>query len=582
MALDGAYLHHIKKEIEDKLIDGRVDKVYQPSRDELIVVIRTREAHYKLLLCARPDTARIHITQYSPENPKQPPMLCMLLRKRLQGGKLISVSQTGLERVLSLKFLCTNELGDKVEITLVAEIMGKHSNIIIVGQDGKIIDALKRVDAEMSSERLVFPGLIYREPPKQDKLCILETDSQTIVQKIKEVPKAMSLSKALMQVLQGISPIVSREIEHISGRGEEVVKLNNYQENRLLKELDKLRECVANSSGNPFTIVDKKPIDFSFMEINQYSTAAQIRKEESFSALLDRYYQERDKIERMRAKSSDILKLLANRSERISRKINNQMAELLNTEKKDEKRIFADLINGNLYAIEKGMEKVMLINYFDEEMKEIEVKLDPALNPAENAQKYYKAYRKAKTAQVKLNEQIELGKNEIDYIESLFYSLTQAETEQDLSEIRAELVQANYIKAQKQNKNKRPVKEQISKPLKFELSTGFTVYVGKNNKQNDKLTLKDADRNDYWFHTKDIHGSHTVLETKGKEPDERTLYEAAVLAARHSKAKNSQSVPVDYTKVRYVSKPNGAKLGMVIYVKQKTLFVNPQDEFSAE
>lgn len=578
MALDGAYLHHIKNELEQKLIDGRVDKIYQPNRDELMLTIRTRQDSYKLLLSARPDTARIHITKSSLENPKQPPMLCMLLRKRLQSGKLTAITQKGLERALNFEFLCTNELGDKVKLILSIEVMGKHSNIILSDEDGKIIDALKRVDAEMSSERLIFPGLIYRDPPVQDKLCILDIDSKIIVEKIKNNEKSMRLNKALMSILQGISPIVSRELEHIVGRGEEVITLNNYQENRLVKALDELRENIKNSSGNPYTIITDKPIDFSFMEIKQYGTMAQIRPEETFSSLLDRYYEERDKNNRMKAKSSDILKLLANRSDRLSRKINNQRGELESSAKKEEKRIMADLINGSLHSIPKGAEKVKIINYFDENMDEIEIKLDPSLSPAQNAQKYYKDYRKSKTAEVKLKEQIDLGQTELEYLETLFYTLTEADSEQDLNEIRSELRDGGYIKVQKVAKNKKPVKEQLSKPLEFKTSTGFRVLVGKNNKQNDKLTLKDADRNDYWFHTKDIPGSHTVLMTGGKEPDQRTLFEAAILAARHSKAKNSQTVPVDYTKVRNVSKPSGGKPGMVIYVKQRTLFVDPMEE----
>ncbi len=572
MALDGAFLHHIKHELEEKLLETRVEKIYQPNRDELVLNMRGREGAYKLLLCARPDTARIHITSHALENPKQPPMLCMLLRKRLQTGKLISITQDGLERVLKLEFLCTNELGDKVKLFLIMEIMGKHSNIILVDDEMKIIDALKRVDADMSSERFLLPGFLYRDAPKQDKLCILDKDSKTIIDKVKVLN--MGLSKALMNTLQGISPIVSRELEHISGRGQEVGSLNNYQENRLINALDSLRETVKNITGTPNMIITEKPLDFSFLDILQYGNVAKIRKEQSFSAVLDNFYYERDMAQRIKVKSSDILKILINRNERLSRKLNNQRIEFEDTSKKEQKKICGDLINANLYQIEKGASLVKLVNYFDEDMKELEIKLDPALTASQNAQKYYKEYRKAKTAEVKLKEQIKLGQDELIYIDSLFYSLTQATTEEDLNEIRAEMRESGYLKADiKQNKKK----ENISKPLSFTTSTGFTVLVGKNNKQNDKLTLKDANRNDIWLHTKNIQGSHAVIVTEGIEPDEKTLYEAAVLAAIHSKAKNSQSVPVDYTKVRYVSKPSGAKLGMVIYVNQKTLYVDPQD-----
>lgn len=571
MALDGVYLRHIKSELEQKLIGGRVDKVYQPTRDELVLAIRTREGNFKLLLCARPDTARLHLTKIALENPKQPPMLCMLLRKRLQSAKLMEIRQDGLERALYFVFEATNELGDKVKISLVIEVMGKHSNIIIVNEEGKVIDALKRVDAQMSAERMIFPGLLYRNAPKQDKVCILDITSNEVLDKIKSLPKSMYLNKALMSILQGVSPIVAREIEHISGRGKELVttEMTNYDENRLLKALDELRETVKNISGKPYTVITNKPSDFSFMEINQYGSMAQVKKNDSFSQLLDNYYAERDRIERMRVKSSDILKILSNRSERLARKINNQKIELENCDKKEEKRICADLLNASLYAVKTGDKSVKLINYFDPNMSEVKIKLDPALNPSQNAQKYYKEYRKAKTAEVMLAEQIELAFEELEYVDTVFYSLTQATTTEDLDEIRAEIAGQGYIRVQ-QRKNQ---KEKVSKPLEFTTSEGFKVLVGRNNKQNDKLTLKDANRNDIWFHTKDIPGSHTVLVLDGKEATDKAIEEAATLAAKHSKAKDSSLIPVDYTKIRYVSKPQGSKPGMVIYVNQKTAFI---------
>ncbi|MFI3325736.1 MAG: NFACT RNA binding domain-containing protein [Clostridia bacterium] len=572
MALDGVFLRHIKNELEQKLINGRVDKVYQPTKDELVLVIRTREATYKLLLCARPDTARVHLTKIALENPKQPPMLCMLLRKRLQSAKLMQITQEGLERVLCFTFQATNELGDKVNISVVIEVMGKHSNIIIVNEEGKVIDALKRVDAQMSAERMIFPGLLYRNAPKQDKVCILDINSEDVLEKIKAIPKAMYLNKALMTILQGISPIVAREIEYTTSRGKELVttEMTDYDENRLVKALDNLRETVKNTNGSPNTVITNKPIDFSFMEINQYGTLANIAKQEDFSSLLDNYYAERDRVERMKVKSGDVLKILSNRAERLSRKINNQKIELENCDKKEEKRIKADLLNASLYACKTGDTSVKLINYFDPDMNEIEIKLDPALNPSQNAQKFYKEYRKAKTAEIILAQQIQLAFVELEYVDTVFYALTQAQTTEDLDEIRTEIAGQGYIRIQRKNQ-----KEKISKPLEFTTSEGFKVLVGRNNKQNDKLTLKDANRNDIWFHTKDIPGSHTVLILNGQVATDKAIEEAATLAALHSKAKESSLIPVDYTKIRYVSKPQGSKPGMVIYVNQKTVFIKP-------
>lgn len=575
MALDGIYIRHVKNEIEAKLIGGRVDKIYQPNRDELLFSFRTKEENLKLLISARPNTARVHFTEVAVENPKQPPMLCMLLRKKLLSAKLLSVRQNGLERALLFDFDSVNELGDHVTLTLAVEIMGKYSNIIFVNEDGKIIDALKRVDAEMSSERLIFPGLIYRDPPAQDKLCILEATIEEIYSRIISVPKPMPLSKALMSVLQGISPVISREIEHIASRGREIstADMTSYDITRLKNALGVLKETAADISGKPVTVLDlnRKPIDFAFMEINQYGSGAQTREEESFSKLLDRFYAERDRIERMRVRSADILKILSNRSDRLSRKINNQKAELDECDKKDDLRIKADLINANLYAIPKGASEADLQNFYEEGSPMLKVRLNPSHTPSQNAQRYYKDYRKAKTAEIKLNEQIKLGMEELEYVDSVFYALTEAESEQDLDEIRTELAEQGYIKAQ----YKKGKPNAAGKPLKFMTEDGFTVLVGRNNKQNDKLTLKDANNNDYWFHTKNIHGSHVILVTEGREPSAEAMTFAAALAAKHSKAKDSAQVPVDYTKVRHVSKPQGSKPGMVLYVNYKTIFVDP-------
>ena len=584
MALDGIFLHHIKKEIEDKLIGGRVDKIYQPNRDELVFAFRTREENFKLLLSARPNTSRVHFTKINLENPKQPPMLCMLLRKKLMSAKLIEVEQKGLERVLVFKFDSVNELGDHVVLSLAVEIMGKYSNIIFVSEEGKIIDALKRVDAEMSSERLIFPGLLYRDPPPQDKLCILDCDISEIINKIHELPRAMSLSKALVAVMQGISPVVSRELEMIAGRCQELVttEMSDADFGRLMFALRDLKDTALSCDGKPYTVIDgklKKPKDFAFMNITQYGSAASVRRENSFSELLDNFYAERDSIDRMRAKSTDLLKLLSSREERLTRKINNQRAELLDCDKKEELRIKADLINSNLYSIPKNASSVELMNYYEEDYPMVTIKLNPAWSASQNAQKYYEDYRKAKTAEIKLQEQIDLGLKELQYIETVFYALTQAKTEQDLSEIRAELSEQGYVKNRGGKKNGKATA--LGKPLKFEVSDGFTVLVGRNNRQNDKLTLKDASNNDIWFHTKNIPGSHVILVTDGREPTDKAMTEAAILAAKHSRAKDSSQIPVDYAKVRHVSKPQGAKPGMVIYVNYKTIYVNPE-EFEKE
>ena len=580
MALDGVFLRHLKKEIGTALIGSRVDKVFQPNRDELILAFRGFDAAHKLLISARANSARINLTKIPVENPQQPPMLCMLLRKKLQGAKLLDVTQPELERALMLKFDSVNELGDHVELTLAVEIMGRYSNIILVDENGKIIDALKRVDAEMSSERLVLPGLLYRLPPPQDKLSMLSCDENEVLVRIDALPRDMELSKALLAVLQGVSPIVAREVQNSVGRGGEVFirSMTPQTRERTAYFIKRLIQTALDVSGRPFMVIDpqKKPKDFAFLDIHQYGVSMSVSEKESFSGMLDAFYAERDQIERMRVKSQDLLRLLTNHADRLSRKIANQQAELASCAERDTLRVMGDLISANMYAMEKGAKSVRLQNFYDEALPELEIPLDPALTPQQNAQRYYKQYRKAKTAEEKLTEQIGLAQTELTYIDSVFEALTLAENERDLGEIRAELMEQGYVRMQRGKKNQK--QPPIAAPLKFTTSDGFTVLVGRNNRQNDKLTMKDANNNDIWFHTKNIPGSHTVLVTDGREPTETAMEEAAVLAARHSRAKDSAQVPVDYTQIRHVSKPQGAKPGMVIYVNYKTIFVDPTKE----
>jgi Predicted RNA-binding protein homologous to eukaryotic snRNP len=579
MALDGALLRHIKKELEEKLVGGRVDKIHQPGKDEMVVAIRTREGLHRLLFSVRADSARVALIGESLENPKQPPMLCMLLRKRLSGARLMLISQPGLERVLQFEFDAVNELGDRVRLQLIVEIMGKYSNVILVNEEGKVVDALKRVDIEMSSKRLVLPGVTYQLPPGQDKLNIMETEPETLIEKMDELPKNMELSKALLTLLQGLSPIVCREIQHQIGKDREVYtkEMDDELRFRLKYFYRQLRDCIISVSGKPIMAINRqgKPMDFSFMEIHQYGTSAVTAEKEAFSIMLETFYREKDSVERMRVREQDLLKLLSNMSERLHRKIEAQQAELVTCADRDSFRIMADLLNANLYIIQKGAEQIELVNFYDENSTMLKIPLDKMLTPSQNAQRYYKEYRKAKTAEIKLQEQIKIAREELAYIESVFEALALAKSEQDLSEIRAELAEEGYVRIPKSKKAKVPA---VSPPMSFQVADGYTVLVGRNNRQNDKLTMKTAKNYDIWFHTKNIPGSHTVLLTDGKEPTEAAMEQAAALAARHSKAKNSAQVPVDYTQIRNVSKPQGAKPGFVIYVNYKTMYVDPQAE----
>lgn len=575
MALDGIFLHHITSELKEILKDGRVSQIYQPNRDELSMVFRTFEGTKRLLISTRANSPRINICSSIPENPPTPTMLCMLLRKRLSGAKLKEITQPSLDRTIFLDFVSVNELGDKVNLRLVVEIMGKHSNVILTDDRGVIIDALKRVDLTMSSQRLVLPNIKYDLPPAQDKLNILEHTPDEIIKRINEELPEMPLNKALLNTLQGVSPIICRELESITAKGSQISnkELGVSEKMVLFNELENLKKTAENSSGKPYMVIrtgENKPFDVSFLPITQYGESAVIKEYKSFSELLDSFYFERDNADRMKVKSQDLHKTLSNIIERISKKINIQQTELEKCKDRDILRIKGDLLQANLYRIPKGASSVKVENFYDEN-KIIEIKLNPAISPANNVQKYYKNYRKAKTAETMLTKQIKNGKEELVYLESVSDTLDRAESEKDLSQIRLELSEQGYIKTQRE-KQKPP---QALPPVEYFTSDGFKILVGRNNKQNDKLTLKTARKTDLWFHTKDIHGSHTILVLDGKEPTETAIKEAAQIAAYHSKAKNSNNVPVDYTQVKNVNKPNGAKPGMVIYLTNKTAYVTP-------
>lgn len=577
MALDGAFLHHIAQELTQCMLFARVDKIYQPNREEILLALRTRTGVVRLLLSTRANSARIHITNDVPENPKQPPMLCMLLRKRLGGAKLVGVHQKGLERALTLEFEAYNELGDLAPCMLTIEIMGRHSNVILTDQGGMIIDALKRVDEEMSSQRLVLPGLPYRSPPPQNKFCPLNCTGQELLTALRNSPQEQLLSDVLLRTIQGISPIVCRELADVicERKDLQLQHLTSEMWERLQQQLAKFCAVVQECSGMPCMVIAQngKPMDFSFLPIRQYGTAVQISYSSSFSELLDSFYRERDRAERMRVRTQDLSRLISNVTERLSRKINLQRAELSQCAQRETLKMYGDLLNANLYRLKQGDTFAELENFYESDSPLIRIALDPMLTPSQNAQKYYKDYRKARTAEEKLTEQIAQAQQELAYLDTVSEALSRAETEQDLLELRQELTEQGYLRIQRsKGKEKRP---SMVAPLQFTTTDGFTVLVGRNNRQNDHLTLKQANNHDMWLHVKQIPGSHTVIVSDHREISDQAILEAAQIAAYHSRARNSAQVPVDYTLIRYVSKPQGAKPGMVIYVKNKTVYVTP-------
>ncbi|MBQ1237567.1 MAG: NFACT family protein [Oscillospiraceae bacterium] len=578
MALDGMFLYQLRHEIAQLVLDARVDRIHQPTREEIIIALRWRGGAGKLLLSANAGGARIHFTETSPENPKQPPMFCMLLRKHLGSARLIRIEQVGMDRILHLVFEAINEMGDLVELTLAVEIMGRHSNIVLVDQNGKIIDAVKRIDAEMSSVRQILPGMTYQLPPPQtEKLNLLEADVSEVVQAVM-AQGDRDISKALLNTVLGMSPLTCREAENYALHGADLKagQMAQPHQQRLGEWLSMLQLRLREHSGVPTILLENsgKPKDFSFLPIHQYRGALTAREEETYSALLDHFYAERDLMDRMKQRSHDLLRLLANTSDRISRKIAAQKEELKECANREKLKICGDLLNANLYQLEKGMEVARLQNYYEEDLPNIDIPLDPALTPAQNAQKYYSEYRKQDTAEKKLQELIVQGEEEVQYLDTVFDNLARAVKEAELAAIREELSATGYIKNYKA-RNKKP--EKIN-PLMYRSSDGFTILVGRNNIMNDRLTLKDAHNYDMWFHTQKIPGSHTVVIADGKEIPDSTLEEAAVIAAYHSRARDSALVPVDYTIIKNVKKPSGARPGKVIYDKFETAIVTPDRE----
>ena len=576
MALDGAFLYTVRNELLP-LIGGRVEKIHQPSREEVIISIRTKSGSKKLYISANAGSARVHITENTVDNPQTPPMFCMLLRKRLGSGKLIDIRQDGLERILFLDFECVNELGDIVTVTLAVEIMGRCSNLIIVSGDGRVIDSIKRVDEEMSRERMVLPGMEYTLPPRDDRLNFLTCEPEDIKERLAGTqPK--ELSKALIRIFEGISPILAREWAYFAGRGAHIESdtISSDQLDRLLFTIKRTREQVL-SGECCFSVVGdtlRQLKDFSFVRLSQFGTLMYTKELSGPSELLDYFYSERDRAARTKQRANDLFKLLMNLTDRTSRRIAAQREELDACADKDRAKLFGDLISANMYRIQKGDSSAVVENFYDEECPQVTIPLDVRKTPAQNAQHYYGEYKKSVTAEEKLAEQIQKGEEELQYLESVFDSLTRASSENDIIQLRLELREQGYVRYAG-GKAKPP---KALPPIEYKSSDGFSILVGRNNKQNDQLSLKFAEKTDIWLHTQLITGSHVLILTDGETPPDKTIEEAAVIAAVNSSGRDSGLVPVDYCLARYVKKPTGAKPGKVIFTNYKTAFVKPDRE----
>ena len=578
MPLDALCLSGVVHELQNALSGAKIDKIYQPGRDEVVLALRAPAGNVKLLLSASPSHPRAHLTQISRENPDKPPMFCMLLRKHLSGARLLELVQPPMERVVDLRLEALDELGDRVERRLVLEAMGRHSNLILLDGEGRIMDCLRRVDSDMSARRQVLPGLFYRLPPAQEKLDPSSLDRAALESALAAAPEESQADKWLLDTFGGLSPLICRELAFRAG-GATDARLHQMGEggrSRLLDELEGLLRSVQENSFTP-VMLEKEghPSDFTFQPISQYGPAVSCVPFPSFSALLDRFYEQRENQERVRQRGQDLIRSVTNARDRAARKIGLQEQELAATRDRERLRICGELITANLYRMERGMNRLTAENYYEDGCPPMDIPLDVRLGPQENAARYFKQYAKAKTAEKILTEQLGKGREELTYLESVVQELSQAEAEQDFNDIRAELESGGYLK---NRGKKQPGFQRASKPRQFVSSAGLRILVGRSNRQNDRLTAKEADRRDIWLHTQKIHGSHVILCTGGQEPDEASLYEAACLAAYYSQGREAGKVPVDYTPVRYVKKPAGARPGMVVYTTYQTMLAVPDGQ----
>ncbi|MDY3929984.1 MAG: NFACT RNA binding domain-containing protein [Clostridia bacterium] len=572
MALDTLVIHQLVKELNEKLENARIEKIHQPEKDEILLIFKTYTDTYRLVISANAAQPRIHLTSSQKENPQKAPMFCMLLRKHLQSGRLISISQIDYERIIKIDIDSYDELGDLTRKHLFCEIMGRHSNIILTNADLKIIDSIKHVDFSVSSVRQILPGLTYSAPPTQNKIPIL---SNNITNCIFDFSKeGITPDKAIMNAVSGISPLIAREtVSNAIEKNIDCSELTQDMKNRIADEV----KNICNYPVKPCIITDKasgKVIDFSVFDIKQYSDAATITYYDNINTLLDAFYKDRDSFERMKQKSSDLVHLLNTNIERVSKKIAILKRTIDDAKNKDIYKIKGDLLTANLYNITQGEKNVVLDNYYDENLSKISIELNPSFTPSQNAQRYYKLYQKAKNAEIEAAKQFETAYDDLQYLESTLVLTQNAQSESDLNAIRNELSELGYMK-RKSSVKKQKV-QNSSKPHHYISSDGFDIYVGKNNTQNDYLTLRYANSQDIWFHTKKIHGSHTIIKLGiNKNVPDSTIKEAAMLAAYYSKGRDSSNVPVDYTAIKNVRKPNGAKPGMVIYDYYNTIYVTP-------
>ena len=566
MPLDAITLSALARELQDKLEGAKIDKIQQPERDMILLSLHGREGKQKLLLAAGTGNARVQLTQASFENPAEPPMFCMLLRKHLTGARILSVTQPAHERVLKLALETRDELDRTGSKTLIAELIGRSSNLILVDGEGRIVDCLRRMDVAGDALRHMLPGMFYRDPPPQEKTALLESSGEERQSLIDAADKSRPIDKWLLESFAGLSPLVCRELAFRCG-GDWA---------RLPLLLDAFVESVQAGELSPYLYYDgKKPVDFSFMRLTQYGESLRCEEPESFSDMLDSFYAGRDKLEQQRRRSHELMKTVRTLRDRQQRKLIARQGELEKSEEREELRKTAELITANLYRLKKGDTRFTCQDYYREDCPEIEITLDPLKTPQQNAAAMFREYNKRKAASEHLTKLIAESEEQLEYLNSVLELIGAAEGEKDLADLRRELVDTGYLKPAGGRKQE---KGRAQAPLRFRSGDGMEILVGRSNLQNDELTTKLGRRTDYWLHTQKIHGSHVLIRCEGEAPSDRSIEEAATIAAWYSQGRDGGKIPVDYTMLKNVRKPSGSLPGKVIYTDYKTILVQSDEE----
>ncbi len=584
MPLDASAVRCAAYEINSLLSGGRIEKIYQPERDEVVLIVKNQSSAYRLVISANSQNPRFYITNEVKENPSEPPMFCMLMRKHMLSGRIENIESVDFERVCIISVLSRNEMGDSVKKRIVCEIMGKNSNIILVDEKDKIIDSVKHVDLTVSRVRNVFPGLTYHLPPDGDRQNPLNMQEDDFYAALALSGEGKSIDKALTATISGLSPLLCREAAYRAiGRCDSAMGEITDDEKRLVaKELFGMFTKIKNNQFESVLLYkngETAPVDFAVFDITQYGEGYTSEKRNGISEAMEEFYQKRDSAERMRSRSYALSKNITNHLEKIRKKITILHTTLSDAAQKEKYRIAGDIITANLYRMNQGDKTLTATNYYDENGGDITITLDEALSPAKNAQQYYRKYQKAKVAEVEAAKQIEKATEEMEYLESVINEIEFAKTPSELDDIKEELVGQGVIKS---TFTKKKQKRKVNTAPEEYLYKGYRIFSGRNNIQNDYLTLKIGRANDLWLHTKLIPGSHVLIKHTGEDFPPEVIEAAAIIAATNSKGKNSSKVDVDYCPVSHVKKPNGAKAGMVIYEGYNTASVTPDENFCTE